>query len=163
VNQAETVVEAIRTQLEDQVVGGGTYEYPPDPRGVMRLLFMPEAWVPDPTFDTAYYVWHESEQSALGRESCTITGSMQMAVRACHRLQVASENPNEQEPLRSQVALAMAADVRQALYSDFTFGGTARQIAGGGAIAADYQVFEASTAIVDLRFTVEYTTPRPGR
>jgi hypothetical protein len=160
VNQHETVIAAICSQLE--AIEGDDYAYPPDANGVMRLVFMPEAWVPDPTFGTAYYIWPEAEVTRLGPESCQISSQLQMAVRACHRLENASENPNEQTPFRWQVAAEMYADVRQAIYSDFTFGGSARRLVDN-AITADYQQYDPATAIVDVRFVVEYTTARPGR
>ncbi len=159
-NTHETVMAAIRQQLVDKVVAAAGYAHPPE--AVLRLVFMPEGWAPDETYRVAYYMWPEAELTRLGPSSCEKTSDLQVAIRACRRMELASENPNAQDQQRWQFAADMFTDIREAIFEDPTFGNVARHLADNQ-ISVDYQNFDAAYAIADVRFVVRFAMNRPGR
>ena len=160
-NSREIAFEAIKTAL--QAVSGSAYEYPP--KKVLRCSFVPEAWIPDPTIGTIYYLWPETNPTRLGGDSCSKTDSLATVVRAYTRLNEVTENPSAENPARSRLAFGMETDVKEALYAAMDlnqFGGKVHAIEGN-TITAEYLLFDPAYVAVDLRFTLTVLTGRPGR
>lgn len=160
-NQHERVCEAIRTQLEGITAGAGGYAYTPD--AVHHVSFIGEDWAPDGTYTTVYYVAAISDTTRYGPSSCEIAGLSTIGIMACRKMSLPSENPSAANAERAQIGRELAADVRQCIYADQTFGSVARKVMDGGAISADYQRYLPAWAMVYLSFVVEYATDRPGR
>lgn len=160
-NQHETVCAAIQATFEGISTSDG-YVYPPD--AVHRIVFLPDEWAPDATYQTVYYFWpSDPEESAFGPSSCEITARLPISVLACRRLVSATENPSAGvSPERWQAGAEMAADIKQAVFADPKFTSTARRIIGDQ-ITTDYQRYLPGWALVEVRFVVEYATDRPGR
>jgi len=160
-NSREIAFEAVKAALE--AVSGTAYEFPP--AKVLRCSFVPEAWIPDPTIGTIYYLWPESNPTRLGDDSCSKTDSLSAVVRAYTRLNVPTENPSAEDPARSRLAFGMETDVKEALYAAMDadqFGGKVHAIEGN-AITADYVLYDPAYVAVDLKFTLTINTGRPGR
>ena len=160
-NSRETAFEAVKAALE--LVVGSAYQYPP--RRVLRCSFVPEAWIPDPTIGTVYYLWPERNPTRLGTDSCSKTDSLEAVVRAYTRLNKASENPSDDDPIRSRAAFGMETDVKEALFAAMDagqFGGVVHAIEGN-TITAEYLLYDPAYVAVDLRLTLTINTGRPGR
>ncbi len=159
-NSREVAFEAVKAALE--LVSGSAYEYPP--AKVYRCSFVPEAWIPDPTVGTIYYLWPEANPTRLGADTCSKTDSLACVVRAYTRLNKASENPSDEDPTRSRAAFGMETDVKEALFAGAAtkFGGTAQALEGNQ-ITAEYVLYDPAYVVVDLKFTLTIYTGRPGR
>ena len=161
-NARETICEAVRAQLEARVVHGGAYEYPPD--AVYRQTFMPEGFTPDATHGVTgvYYVWAPTDGWAqFGPSSCEIVGNVQINVRAYRKLRNATENPSSgNAPERWQYQNGMFEDICKACFSDIYFGGAATRIVDLR-VDGDWSIPDASYAVVEARFAVEYQIARP--
>jgi hypothetical protein len=160
-NSRETALQAIRAALLGVV--GSDYEFPP--KKVLRCSFVPEAWIPDPTVGTLYYIWPETNPTRLGDDTCSKTDALAVVVRAYTRLNEATENPSAENPARSRLAFGMETDVKEALYAAADadqFGGAIHAIEGN-TITAEYLLYDPAYVAVDLRFTLTIHTGRPGR
>lgn len=154
-NSRETFIDAVVVQLRDY--SASVFR----PAEVLRCFAPNEGWTPEPTQPCMYYVWQEASTTQFGPQSCEKTTGVQLVVRAFKRLTVASESPALQAPQRSEFQFELETDVIEAIYSDETFGGTARKIRDG--VITDYQVQDAAYAAVDVRFVADVVTSRPGR
>lgn len=161
-NARETLCEAVRTQLEERVIPGGVYEYPPS--AVYRQTFMPEGFNPDATHAVqgVYYVWSPADGWAeFGPSSCTISGHVGINVRAYKKLKNLTENPSGgNDPERWQYQNAMFEDICRACFADIYFGGAATRIVDLR-IEGDWSIQDEAYAIVEARFAVEYQIARP--
>ncbi len=159
-NSRETAFEAVKAALE--AVSGTSYEFPP--AKVLRCSFVPEAWIPDPTIETIYYLWPENNPTRLGDDSCSKTDSLSAVVRAYTRLKVPTENPSAEDPARSRLAFGMETDVKEALFAAAAtkFSGTVQALEGNQ-VTAEYLLYDPAYVAVDLKFTLTIYTGRPGR
>lgn len=159
-NSREVAFEAVKAAL--QTVSGDAYQYPP--AKVLRCSFVPEAWIPDPTIGTIYYLWPEQNPTRFGADTCSKTDSLSAVVRAYTRLKEATENPSAENPARSRLAFGMETDVKEALFAaaGTKFGNTVQALQDD-TITAEYLLFDPAYVAVDLRFTLTIYTGRPGR
>lgn len=154
----ETVVEAIKAALEGIVAGVDGYVYTPD--RVWRVSFFPDNVTPDSTLETIYQLRPGLEPSGLGPDSCQMFGDLELFLLVARRIYSPSEN--QETPERWQVAADLAADAKQALFTDHTFGGVAKHIVDNR-VETNFDLYTEGWALAELHFTVRYLTNRPGR
>ena len=140
----ESVVAAIQTQLADYA---GTYP----PEAVQRLVYFPEEWMPDSTFETVY-VLYPGDETIIPGSSCTREGRAEVVVAGMRR----HYQPTESE-VRWQIANTVADDITAAIFSDHTFGGEALSLVDQSLfIDRTQSARHEAYAIVWVRFVVRY-------
>lgn len=154
------VRDAVRARLAAIVCGLDGRNFTPD--AVRPYVVFPETPVAEETFRTVYGLRPGGRVSRVGvPDPCFITVDQTFVLACWRRVEAASENPNDGEPDRWDMAADMADDIEAQIAQDMTFEGKAAHLLDH-TIATDFERFTPTWAIAEISFTVRYRKRRPG-
>ncbi len=160
-SSADTVAEALKTQLAAIAGGTGDYIYTPDL--VRRVIFWPDENALDPSLDTIYLI--RSGRKVTSRyDSYRLERRQEFRILCCHKFEEPTENPLTADPIREQIGQNMEADVVRAIWADVRLGQPSIVI---DAMAEPWQTdpdwWTSSWVVVEVRIVVRYQHAQDDR
>jgi len=164
-SSADTVAEALKTQLAAIVGGAGGYIYTPS--AVRRVVFWPDESALDPTLDTIYLI--RSGRKVTSRyDAYRLERRQEFRILCCHRFTEPSEHPTaanpDADPVREQIGQDMEADVVRAIWADVRLGQPSVVI---DAMCESWQTdpdwWTSSWVVIEIRIVVRYQHAQDDR